>query len=190
MNLMAIFSDYKRTVVAAHIGWWGTLVFALGRATELIPVQYGTFGLLLLGLGVTASLALSRYRLTGAITDVFNAGMKAALTLSANVFTDTCIAALDEDGHIVSVDHADAIGWEADAILGKDLVSLLVPRSHGTRILRPGTSMTSPMYNSKGDVFDARVNLALLDSGVGDQGRLVATISPVVTSSGSYEVKE
>lgn len=68
--------DYRRAVLLAHAGWWGTAAFAILRAFEVIPVAYGTVGLLTLGLGVTASLGLSRMRLAETMTEVFLVGVK------------------------------------------------------------------------------------------------------------------
>lgn len=189
---------YKNTVIMAHVGWWGTALIAGVRAADWIPIQYGTLALLTLGVGVTASLSLSRMRLGDTISQVFNAGMKAAITLSANVFTDTCILALSEDGLIRSVDHCDAIGWTEPQLIGKRINDLLVPRSGMSGVIRklePGSSITSPMRNQEGKVFDARVSLAILNQGVDPEGgpdsqdrTLIATISPVVASNDSYEL--
>lgn len=196
---MSTFSDhhrYRNTLILAHLGWWGTVVVVVLRAMEAVPQSVGLASLLTLGLGITASLSLSRMRLGDTISQVFNAGMKAAITLSANVFTDTCIMALDDQGRIASVDHSDAIGWDADAILGRYLRDLLAPRSHSKpmRVLEPGTSITSPMLNQEGGAFDARISLATLGQHVNSDGvqsenlTMVATISPIVTSSGVYEL--
>src|SRR5687767_10210954 len=93
-------NDYAKTVTLAWIGWGGTLLFAILRAFEAIPLSFGTFGLLTMGVGVAASLALSRMRLAETISQVFTVGLQSAITLSANVFTDTCIMVLDGDGRI------------------------------------------------------------------------------------------
>jgi hypothetical protein len=103
-------SDYRKTIAIAYIGWGGTALFALLRAFDVIPISFGSFGLLTLGIGVAASLALSRMRLAQTMSQVFNVGLQSAITLSANVFTDTCIMCLDKQGMIETVDHADAIG--------------------------------------------------------------------------------
>jgi hypothetical protein len=188
--------EYKKILLAAHAGWWGTVVVVGLRAMDILPQPAGSLGLLTLGVAVTASLALSRMKLGKTITEVFNAGMRAAITLSANVFTDTCIMAVDKDGRVVSVDHSDAIGWEADKLLGKDLLcDLVVTRSgvSGTiRKLEPGTSITTPMRNQDGGAFDARISLAELDQQVGDVRveRMIATVSPVVSSTGHYTINE
>lgn len=68
--------DYKRTVMLAHVGWWSTAGFAILRAFEVIPIAYGSLGLLTLGLGVTASLGLSRMRLAETMTEVFLVGVR------------------------------------------------------------------------------------------------------------------
>lgn len=183
-------NDYRRTLTLAWVGWWGTGVIAVCRAFDWLPVQFGSFALLTLGMGVASSLALSRMRLAETITSVFHVGLQAAITMSANVFTDTCILVLDKDGKVESVDHADAIGWDEDELRGRELRALLAPRSHGVRRLRPGTSITSPMQNQKGETFDARLSFAALnnDETPAPDHRLIATISPVVAinSQGNY----
>lgn len=185
--------DYKKTVAIAWFGWLSTGLFAVLRAFNIIPVSFGSFGLLTLGTGVAASLALSRMRLAETVSEVFHVGLQSAITLSANVFTDTCIMAIDGKGNVESVDHADAIGWEQDEILGRELRSLLAPRSHGVRVLRAGTSMTSPMLNQKGETFDARLSFAALKADTGNAEHslaesMIVTVSPVIAinAEGNY----
>src|SRR5688500_2755753 len=153
-------NDYKKTTIIAHIGWWSTALIVILRAFQVLPQSIGTAALLTLGMGVAASLALSRMRPAETISQVFQVGLQPAITLSANVFTDTCIMALDGKGKIESVDHADAIGWNEDEIVGRELRTLLSPRSHGVRVLRPGPRMPSPMLNQKGAQSDARLGFA------------------------------
>lgn len=190
-------TEYNKILMAAHAGWWGTVVVVGLRAIGAIPQAAGSVGLLTLGVAVTCSLALSRMKLGKTITEVFNAGMKAAITLSANVFTDTCIMALDKDGRIVSVDHSDAIGWEAQNLLGKSLCEELIATRSGMpgrfRKLEPGTSITTPMLNQEGSRFDARISMANLEhkvSGDVHLDRTIATVSPVVTSQGNYLIHD
>lgn len=176
-------NDYKRTLVLAHIGWWSTFGVVALRAFDILPQSLGLLAVLTLGWGVAASLALSRMRLASTITAVFQVGLQSAIGLSANVFTDTCIMMLDGDGKVEAVDHADAIGWETGELMGKELRMLLSPRSHGIRVLRPGTSMTSPMQNQKGETFDARLSFAALE-----EDTLIVTVSPVIAinAEGNY----
>lgn len=190
-------AEYNKILLAAHVGWWGTVVVVGLRALDVIPQAGGSIGLLTLGMAVTASLALSRMKLGRTITEVFNAGMKAAITLSANVFTDTCIMAIDQDGRIVSVDHSDAIGWEAKNLLGQRLCEdLIVTRSGAPgsiRKLEPGTSITTPMLNQDGTMFDARISMSNLDHHVSGDVRIdrtIATVSPVVSSTGNYLIHD
>jgi hypothetical protein len=187
-------NDYNRAIVLAHIGWWGTVIIVGARTLHWLPQSASLLALLTLGLGVTASLGLSRMRLAETITQVFQVGLQSAITLSANVFTDTCIMALDNKGRITSVDHADAIGWSEGEMVGRELRSILAPRSHGIRVLRPGTSMTSPMLNQKGETFDARLSFAALktelNGGGGEHGEaMIVTVSPVVAinAEGNYK---
>lgn len=181
-------SDYRRTVALAHVGWWGTAGIALLRAFDVVPQQVGSLALLTLGMAVASSLALSRMRLAETITSVFHVGLQAAITMNANVFTDTCIMVLDADGKVESADHADAIGWDEGELIGRELRALLTPRSHGVRRLRPGTSIISPMQNQKSELFDARLSFAALNNDDTPEHRLIVTISPVVAinSQGNY----
>lgn len=188
-------NDYRRTMLLAHLGWWGTALLALLRAFNLIPIAFGSFALLTLGMAVAASLALSRMRLSETISQVFQVGLQSAITLSANVFTDTCIMTIDGKGKVESVDHADAIGWDEDEIMGRELRTLLSPRSDGVRVLRAGTSMTSPMLNQSGSVFDARLSFAALKADTEDLENslaesMIVTVSPVIAinSEGNYGV--
>lgn len=191
---------YKTTLYMAHFGWWATIGIVTLRAFDIIPQTMGSMALLTLGVGVTSSLSLSRYRLGQTIAATFQAGMRTAITLNANVFTDTCIMSLDRKGRVESVDHADAIGWNPDELVGRELRTLLAPRSMGVRKLEAGTSITSPMYNQDGKTFDARINMAALSDnqqeslpGIGDppagHPRLIVTVSPIVSSDGSYELR-
>lgn len=174
---------YRKTLALAHTAWWSTAGIVVLRAFEIIPQQFGLAALLTLGGGVTASLALSRMRLSDTVTGAFKIGLQSAISLSANVFTDTCIMSLDDDGRVLGVDHADAIGWSAQELKGRELRALLSPRSHGVRELVPGSSVTSPMLNQKGETFDARLSFAALDEGV-----MIVTVSPVIAinSEGNY----
>jgi hypothetical protein len=176
---------YRHTLIMAHTGWWGTVLIVSARTFGWLPQEAGSLALLTLGLGVTGSLALSRMRLGRTITEVFQAGMRAAITLSANVFTDTCIMKLDKRGVICSVDHSDAIGWEVEELVGRELRALLSPRSMGVRRIAPGTSLTSPMLNQAGNTFDARLSVASLDGDSPDE--VIVTVSPVINGIGSYD---
>lgn len=177
-------NDYRKTLLIAHVGWWGTAAIVAGRALGLVPQQISSVAFLTLGAAVAASLALSRMRLADTISQVFTVGLQSAITLSANVFTDTCIMMLDGDGKVKGVDHADAIGWESAELTGRELRALLAPRSHGVRVLEPGTSMTSPMLNQKGERFDARLSFAAVSS----DDTMIVTVSPVIAinAEGNY----
>jgi hypothetical protein len=181
--------DYRRTLALAHAGWWGTALIVGGRAIGLIPQEVGALAFLTIGGAVTASLTLSRMRLADTVSQVFHVGLQSAITLSANVFTDTCIMTLDGDGKIEGVDHADAIGWDEREIVGRELRALLSPRSRGVRVLRPGTSMTSPMLNQGGEMFDARLSFAALHTnGPEKRESMIVTVSPVIAinAEGNY----
>lgn len=184
---------YKRILLLACTCWGATAVLVCLRAFNVIPQSLGLSALLAMGGGVASSLALSRMRLADTISQVFHVGLQSAISLSANVFTDTCIMALDGKGRIESVDHADAIGWEEDEIVGRELRALLAPRSHGVRVLRAGTSMASPMLNQEGESFDARLSFAALKAGTGDEMHelaesMIVTVSPAISinTGGNY----
>jgi hypothetical protein len=68
------YNDYKRTLVLAHAGWWGTVAIVGLRAAEVIPQSLGSMALLTLGVAVTASLSLSRMRLSETMTQVLLVG--------------------------------------------------------------------------------------------------------------------
>jgi hypothetical protein len=183
---MKVFQDYKATLRAAALSWGATVGIVALRALDAIPQQLGSIAILTMGVGIATSVSISRFRLTEAITSVFQVGLTSAITMSANVFTDTAIMQLDEDGRVESVDHADCIGWEEEKLVGRKLRDRLVPRSHdgSVRKLEPGTTITSPMLNGESGKFDARIALAALgerdDMGELSNQRLIATISPVV----------
>lgn len=180
--------DYRRTLIIAHLCWWSTALIIILRAFDTLPQQLGSFALLTLGIAVAASLALSRMRLAETITSVFHVGLQSAVALSANVFTDTCIMVLDGDGKIEAVDHADAIGWDSDEIKGRELRALLAPRSYGSRSLKAGISITNPMQNQKGELFDARFSFAALNGEDPKSTHMIATVSPVIAinAEGNY----
>jgi len=182
-----VFDTYKKAMAVAIASWGTTAVIVLARAAEVVPQRLGTVAILTLGFGIASSVSISRFRLTSAITQVFHVGLTSAITMSANVFTDTAIMQLNSNGYIDDVDHADAIGWEESELTGKCLADLLTPRSHegSIRHIEPGTTITSPMLNGKGGKFDARITVAALGAkehtgDEGDQRRLIVTIAPVV----------
>lgn len=177
-------NDYRRTLTIAYIGWFGTAAIVMARVADLIPTNVSSLSFLTLGVAVASSLALSRMRLADTISEVFTVGLQSAITLSANVFTDTCIMMLDDQGRVMGVDHADAIGWNSEELTGRELRALLTPRSHGVRVIKTGTSMTSPMLNQKGETFDARLSFAA----VGNEDTMIVTVSPVIAinAEGNY----
>lgn len=183
---MKVFQDYKATLRAAAISWGASVVLVGARIMEWLPLQYTGLSLLTVGVGIATSVSLSRFRLTEAITTVFQVGLTSAITMSANVFTDTAIMQLSSDGCIEDVDHADAIGWHADDLIGRRLCDLLAPRSHDgcVREIEPGVTISSPMLNGVGGKFDARItvtSLASRDPQIEDR-RMIATVAPVVQS--------
>lgn len=170
---------YAVTMAIAQVAWWASFVLVLLRALDLLEQHLSSLAILTVGVGIAASLSLGRMRLTKTITTVFQAGLASAVTLTTNALTDTCIVALDDRGIILSADHTDAIGWDEDELVGRELRGLFQPHSGGVRRIEPGATITSPMANQKGEVFDAKisvVNLSTPDNG----GRVVATIAPVI----------
>lgn len=169
---------YRVTLVLANLGWWGTAAIVVLRAVDVIPDDLGLAAVLTIGAAVAASIALSRMRLAKTITTVFQAGMTSAVALSANILTDTCMVALDDQGIIESADHADAIGWEEEEIVGRELRGVLAPRT-GNLINRisPGATLTSPMHTQNGGIFDAKISVVDLN------GHTVATIAAIAAES-------
>ncbi|MEU3052297.1 hypothetical protein [Streptomyces griseus] len=174
---------YPLTLTVAHIGWWGTVIIVLLRATEIIPPQWGLIAVLTIGIAVTASLSLSRMRFAKTIAGVFQTGLTTAVTLNANVLTDACIVSLNPEGVIESADHADAIGWETDALTGRELRTLFAPVAGGTRKIQPGSTIQTPMKTQKGELFGARISVVSLQTGDGSTNgaghRVIATIAPI-----------
>lgn len=181
--MIKLLDSYQKAMATAVVSWSATGAIVLGRAFEWVPQHLGTAAILTLGVGIAASVSISRYRLASTISQVFRLGLQSAISLSANVFTDTCIMIVDKGGCVESADHADAIGWDEPAIVGRPLDSLLAPRSHeiSKRHMEPGTSIVSPMRNQEGGRFDARLSFAAIaEHDEATAGRMVVTISPVV----------
>lgn len=182
--MIKLFDSYQKAMATAVVSWTATGAIVLGRAFEWVPQHIGTVAIITLGVGIASSVSISRYRLATTIGQVFQLGLQSAISLSANVFTDTCIMIVDKDGNVESADHADAIGWDESAIIGRPLESLLTPRSHeaSKRHMDPGTSIVSPMRNQEGGRFDARLSFAAIaEHDEASAGRMVVTISPVVS---------
>lgn len=68
----------KATLGLAWAGWVGTGVLVILRATELVPMAWGSVAILTIGVAIAASLARSRMRLTDTIVGVFEVGVNAA----------------------------------------------------------------------------------------------------------------
>lgn len=178
-TLTADENRYGVTLGTAITGWALTALLVLLRAFDVLVQRWGTLSILTVGVAIAASLSLGRMKLTKTITTVFQAGLASAVTLTTNALTDTCIVALDERGIILSADHTDAIGWDQEELVGRELRALCQPRSGGTRKIEPGVTITSPMQNQKGGTFDAKISVVHLPT-PGNGGRVVATIAPVV----------
>jgi len=183
--MMKVFEEYRATARAATASWAASVAIVAGRAMEWIPPHFGSAAFLTVGFGIATTVSLSRFRLTEAITQVFHLGLTSAITVSANAFTDTAIMQLDEDGKIINVDHADAIGWSESQLTGQHLPHLLRPRSHdqSVRQLEPGTAITSPMLNGQGGKFDARITVCSLGDDSDGERHIIASISPVIANT-------
>lgn len=68
------YNDYRKILVLAHVGWWGTALIVGLRVAEVVPQALGSISFLTMGLAVTASLSLSRMRLTETMTQVLQVG--------------------------------------------------------------------------------------------------------------------
>lgn len=124
-------NDYKKTLFAAHLGWWGTVALVGARALHFIPQSAGTLALLTLGLGVTASLALSRMKLSNTVNSVFQTGLSVAVSLNAASGNATggksAVIRCDLEGQIQSLENPEVIGWGTTSpkLVGSHLDSLI-----------------------------------------------------------------
>lgn len=126
-------SDYKRTLLAAHVGWWSTVIIVALRTTHILPQAASSFAFLTLGLGVTASLALSRMKLGATVSQVFQTGLSVAVSMnsSGGMNHGTAVIRTDLEGCIKSGENTEVIGWpngEAERLAGKRLDDLIPDR--------------------------------------------------------------
>ncbi|MGW0682847.1 hypothetical protein ACWD2L_05730 [Streptomyces sp. NPDC002754] len=170
---------YRVTMATALTAWLVTAVLVLLRALDVLNQHLSSIAILTVGVAIAASLSLGRMKLTKTITTVFQAGLASAVTLTTNALTDTCIVALDDRGIILSADHTDAIGWDEEELTGRELRALCQPKAGGVRKIEPGATITTPMTNQKGELFDAKISVVHLPT-PGNGGRVIATIAPVV----------
>ncbi|MFF5973765.1 hypothetical protein ACFY7C_19775 [Streptomyces sp. NPDC012769] len=178
MSILGSEYRYRNTLILAHAAWWSSLGLVLLRAFDVIPQQLGSIALLTVGIGVASSLSVARHRQTESLVKVFQAGAASAASISANAVTDTCVAVLDEDGVVISANRADAIGWTNEDLVGRDIRSIFEARSHGPRTIAPGSTISVPIRNMKGELFDAKVSIASMG---GKQYPLtVALLAPTV----------
>lgn len=75
-----MFDSYKKSMAISAGSWTVTAVIVVGRATEHIPQNLGAIAIFTIGIGIASSVAISRFRLTKAITEVFRIGMAVPVT--------------------------------------------------------------------------------------------------------------
>lgn len=74
---MKVFNEYKATMRAAAVSWGASIAIIGARMAEIIPANVSSISFLTIGVGVAASISISRFRLTDAITQVFRVGLTA-----------------------------------------------------------------------------------------------------------------
>jgi hypothetical protein len=128
-------SDYKRTLLVAYAGWWSTVAIVALRATDMIPQSAGSVALLTLGLGVTASLALSRMKLSSTVSQVFQTGLSVAVSLNSGNGNGgnygTAVVRTNLEGVIDSIENPGVIGWaddQSELMIGKRLDDFIPDR--------------------------------------------------------------
>lgn len=115
--------------VLMHVGWWSALTFTFLAVSELIPRPMGTLVVLLIGVAIAASLARSRMRLADTISQVFETGLTAAVTLQSNILAaQVCIVETDLEGEIAASDCNSIIGWSDGDLKGKNVEDLIPDR--------------------------------------------------------------
>ncbi|MFJ9413016.1 PAS domain-containing protein [Streptomyces sp. NPDC101227] len=105
------------------------MVLTVLRTTDVLPMQAGSLIVLVIGVAIAASLALSRMRLSDTIITVFEAGLKAATVLQANASAPSvAVVEVDYNGKIVQCEHAEVIHWTYGALHGRPLEDLIPDR--------------------------------------------------------------
>lgn len=110
-------NDYRRSLILAHVGWWGTAIIIVLRAFERIPQSLGSTAILTLGFAVAASLSLSRMRLGRTVSQVFQTGLSLAVSLTTSGPTEdgdrprAAVFRTDLEGVIKSCERTDVVGW-------------------------------------------------------------------------------
>jgi len=191
--MRSLFSDetrYRNILVLAHVGWWGTVALVGFRTMGLLPQSTGSLALLTLGLGVTASLSLSRLRLADTITAVFQTGLKAATALQANLQTTAAVVEVSLEGKIVQVEHAEALHWSREGLMDQPL-DILIPdrflRAHHAAFEEfrgadeshvAGATLNIPIRGENGTEWPMRLSLTRLGES------FIGTVIPSETTEG------
>lgn len=122
--------DFRRratyTVVVG--AWVGTIVGSYLRATDTIEIHWNSVIVTLMGVAIAATMALSRMRLASTISGVFDAGLKVATAMQANVTKRAALIEADYDGVIICADNAPVIHWNRDDLVGRQLEAIIPER--------------------------------------------------------------
>lgn len=199
MTTQSTFTDsskvrYRTTLALTHAGWWTTALIVGLRSANAIPQPMGVLAVATLGIGVGANLALNRMRLAGTITAVFETGLKVATALQANLQATAVVIETDLDGVITQAEHAEAIHWARDALVGRPL-DVLVPdrflRIHHEAFAKfqaengactAGTTLSVPIVGQDGTEWPMRLSIAKLG------GSFTGTMVPSGVTADTYEV--
>jgi len=189
--------------VGAHGSWWGAFALLVvqitlggARPTGSAPPWLALIIVMLIGTGIAFGTSLSRMRLTGAITSVFETGLKAATALQVNVSAPACVIEVSLDGDIVQVEHAEAIAWDKEMLVGRPLDTLIPDRflrahhegfkrfreSGETRVA--GRTISVPVLGADGKEHPVRLTVARL----GDT--FMGTLVPLGASGLPFEEED
>jgi hypothetical protein len=178
------------TLILMWGGWIGAgivTLLRLGTVNDrrdgvMLGPEWGSVIVLLTGIGVAATLARSRMRLTQIITGVFEAGLKAAANDRGK---RAALIEVNLDGKITSTENAQVIHWNTAVLKGQPL-ELLIPerfrdanrewfakvRDTGESALL-GPTLHAPVLGQDGVEYPTQISMIKF----GDE--IIATLSPV-----------
>jgi hypothetical protein len=126
---MKVFNEYKPTVYLAALSWGTSVGLVLGRAFDVIPSNFTSLTIFTIGIGVAATVSISRFRLTDAITQVFRVGLTVHMQENgrdSHKYADELIH------HLSTCSICKSGGTVVRRCTrGKDLVSLTLKERHG-----------------------------------------------------------
>jgi PAS domain S-box-containing protein len=165
------------TAVMAWFSWLGSFVLTVYVTT--LPLthpnrQYGILIIFWIGVAIASGLSLGRHKLARTIGATFDAGLKAATALQANVMAPAAVVEVDFDGKIVTVEHSEVIGWTRGNLHGRQLEELIPDRflrSHRNGFARfkesgdsrvAGATLSVPVLTQNGEEMPVRLTVARL----------------------------